>query len=106
MSVTEEAVERLVSNVHGELIREGQQEYEEARRIWNLMVDRRPAMILRCRDPEDVVQAVNFARDHGIGLSVRGGGHGVAGNAICKGGLVIDLSLLDEARVDPAARTA
>src|SRR5712664_2301811 len=106
MAVPEAAVQRFASKVHGELIRDGRPGYEEARRIWNLMVDRRPAMILRCRDPEDAVQAVNFARDHGIGLSVRGGGHGVAGNAICEGGLVIDLSLLDEARVDPAARTA
>lgn len=106
MTVTEEAVGKFVFNLHGELLREGQPAYEEARRVWNLMIDRKPAMILRCRDPEDVVQAVNFARDHGIGLSVRGGGHGVSGNAICEGGLVIDLSLMDAVRVDPERRTA
>jgi len=106
MTVADETVERFALGLHGELIREGAEEYDEARRIWNGMIDRRPSMIIRCRDAQDVVQAVNFARDHGIQLSVRGGGHGVAGNAICEGGLVIDLSSMNAVRVDPEKRVA
>ena len=105
MTLADEAVERFVLGLHGELLREGA-EYEEARRVWNGMVDHKPLMIVRCRDTKDVVQAVNFARDHGIRLSVRAGGHGVAGNAICEGGLVIDLSSMNAVRVDPEGRVA
>ena len=105
MTLADEAVEKFVLGLHGELLREGA-EYEEARRVWNGMVDHKPLMIVRCRDTQDVVQAVNFARDHGIRLSVRAGGHGVAGNAICEGGLVIDLSSMNAVRVDPEGRVA
>lgn len=106
MTLADEAIEKFGSGLHGELIRAGDARYEEARRVWNRMIDRKPSMIVRCRDTQDAVQAVNFARDHGIRLSVRGGGHSVAGNAICEGGLVIDLSSMNAVRVDPQERIA
>ncbi len=81
-------------------------EYETARVIWNAMIDRRPALIARCAGIADVIQAVNFAREQNLVLAVRGGGHNIAGNALCDGGLVIDLSAMKSVRVDPAARTA
>jgi FAD/FMN-containing dehydrogenase len=105
MALTSGTLEAFASGLRGALIREGAEEYEKARRIWNQMIDRRPALIARCNGPEDVARAVDFARDHGIPLSVRGGGHGGAGNAICDG-LVIDLSAMRTVRVDPSARTA
>ncbi len=106
MPVDEGAVARLVSSLQGELIRKGDATYDEARKIWNAMIDRKPSMIVRCRGTDDVVSCVNFARDHGIPLSIRGGGHNVAGNAVCDDGLAIDLSLMKDVRVDPERRVA
>ena len=106
MAVAEDAVGRFASSLKGDLIREGDADYGEARKGWNAMVDRKPAMIARCRATADVVNAVNFARYYGIPLSVRGGGHNVAGNAMCDDGLVIDLSLMKDVRVDPERRVA
>ncbi len=80
--------------------------YEEARQIWNAMIDRRPALIARCASPEHVVQAVKFARKHNLLVSIRGGGHNIAGNAVCDDGLMIDLSLMKRIQVDPKARRA
>jgi FAD/FMN-containing dehydrogenase len=90
----------------GELILPVDPAYDEARKIWNAMIDRRPAMIVRCRTTSDVVRAVNFARDHGMLLSVRGGGHNIAGSALNDGGMVIDMSLMKAVRVDAQARRA
>jgi FAD/FMN-containing dehydrogenase len=90
----------------GELIGPGDGGYESARRVWNGMVDRRPAMIARCAGAEDVVAALGFARERGLPVAVRGGGHNVAGNAVCDGGVVIDLSGLKEIAVDPQRRSA
>src|SRR5947208_3305744 len=106
MIVAENVVEKFASSLHGELIRQGAEQYEEARRIWNEMIDRKPLMIVRCRGTQDVVLAVTFARDHEIPLSVRGGGHGVSGTAICEGGLVVDLSSMNGVQVDPGRRIA
>ena len=106
MPVAEDVVRQFASSLKGELIREGDAAYQVARKIWNAMIDRRPAMIVRCWGTYDVVNAVNFARYHGIQLSVRGGGHNVSGNAVCDGGLVIDLSTMKEIRVDPERRVA
>src|SRR5439155_641305 len=106
MILAESVVERFASNLKGELIRRGAEHYEDARRVWNEMIDRKPLMIVRCRGTQDVVQAVSFARDHGIPLSVRGGGHGVSGTAICEGGLVVDLSSMNGVQVDPGRRIA
>ncbi|MDP2312196.1 MAG: FAD-binding oxidoreductase [Pseudomonadota bacterium] len=75
--------------------------YESARTIWNAMIDKRPAVIARCATTSDVVRAVSFARDTGLLLAIRGGGHNIAGNAMCDGGLVVDLSSMKAARVDP-----
>src|SRR5438876_7354367 len=77
---------------------------DEARTIWNRMIDRRPALIARCAGTDDVVTALRFAREHGLLISVRGGGHNVTGNAVCDGGLMIDLSPMKSARVDPRRR--
>ena len=96
----------LRTRFRGALLRPGEEGYEEARRVWNGAIDRRPALIARCVGTDDVVEAVRFAREHDLVVSVRGGGHAVAGHAICDGGLMIDLSLMKAVRVDPGARTA
>jgi FAD/FMN-containing dehydrogenase len=90
----------------GELIGPGDGRYETARQVWNGMVDRHPALIARCAGPDDVVAAVRFAREWDLPLAVRGGGHNVAGNAMCDGGVVVDLSALKSIEVDAAGRTA
>ena len=99
------AVQGLMTRMRGELIRPGDAGYEPARKIYNGMIDKRPALIARCVDVADVIGAVNFAREHRLTLAVRGGGHNGAGLASCEGGLVIDLSRMKGIRVDPAART-
>ena len=90
----------------GELIGPGDGRYEAARRVWNGMVDRRPALIARCAGEGDVVAALRFARERGLAVAVRSGGHNVAGNAVCEGGVVIDLSGMKHIAVDAAGRTA
>lgn len=80
--------------------------YEEVRQVWNAMIDRRPGLIARCTGTADVLQAVRFARQHGLLSSVRGGGHNIAGLAVCAGGLMIDMSLLRGVWVDPTRRVA
>ncbi len=92
--------------LRGVVIVPGDAEYEAARRVWNAMIDRRPAAIARCRDAADVVAAVDYARANRLPLAVRGGGHNVAGRGTCDDGLVIDFCEMRAIRVDPAARTA
>jgi len=96
----------LASAFRGELIRPGDDRYESARRVWNGMIDKRPALVARCTGVTDVVTAVDFAREAGLLVAVRGGGHNVAGDAVCDDGIVIDLSRLKGVHVDPAGRTA
>ena len=80
--------------------------YDEARTIWNAMIDRHPGAAVRCKGAADIMRAVTFAREHGVVLAVRAGGHNIAGNAVCEGGLLLDLSLMRGVRVDPLRRTA
>jgi FAD/FMN-containing dehydrogenase len=93
------------SRLRGQALESSHAEYEDARRIQNGLIDRHPAVIVRCSGVADVVEAVNFARDRGLLLSIRGGGHNVAGNAMNDGGVVIDLSSMRGVHVDVAART-
>jgi FAD/FMN-containing dehydrogenase len=99
-------IESLKGALRGALVRAGDPGYDEARSIWNGMIDRRPALIARCAGTADVMRAVDFARDNGLLLAVRGGGHNIAGNAVCDGGMMIDLSRMKHVRVDPETRTA
>ena len=105
-SPTVEALEQLRNGLHGPLLTPGSDGYDQARTIWNAMIDRRPGLIVRCADTGDVARAVRFARTHDLVVAVRGGGHNIAGNAVCDGGIKIDLSLMTSVRVDPAGRTA
>jgi FAD/FMN-containing dehydrogenase len=98
-------IETLASNFVGELIQAQDAGYNAARQIWNGHVQRQPALIARCRGVADVMATVRFCREHDLPASVRGGGHAVAGHAICDGGVVIDLSAMTGSRVDPLART-
>jgi FAD/FMN-containing dehydrogenase len=99
------AVDAFKAALRGELITPDSPDYGAARTVWNAMVDKRPALIARCAGVADVISAVNFARQHQLILSVRGGGHNVAGAAVCDGGLMIDLSSMRGIRVDPVSRT-
>ncbi len=103
----EEAVAReFADSLRGEFLRPEDEGYDTARSVFNGMVDERPAMIVRCAGTSDMMRGVNFARTHGLLLSVRGGGHGVAGKAVRDGGLMLDLSPMKGIRVDSARRTA
>src|SRR2546425_13062115 len=106
MSASNEEFTEFANGLHGELIRPEDAKYEEARRVWNAMIDRRPAVIVRCKDADDVIQSIAFARDHGFVLAVRGGGHNASANAVCDEGLVIDLSRMKDIQVDEERRTA
>jgi FAD/FMN-containing dehydrogenase len=98
-------VDALDADFLGELVRPGDPAYDDTRKIWNGHIDRRPALIARCRGVADVIAAVRFAREHDLLTAVRGGGHAIAGHALCDDGIVIDLSLMTGSRVDPLART-
>ncbi len=102
----EAAIQTFKAGLRGGLLRPGDDHYETARRVWNGMIDRKPALIARCAGVADVITAVNFARTHHLLVSVRGGGHNVTGNAVCEGGLMIDLSPMKGMCVDPVRRTA
>src|SRR5690349_21690787 len=90
----------------GTVIARGDADYDQARRVWNGMIDRSPRMIVRCTTTADVVSAVNFARDNNLVLAVRGGGHNAAGLSTCDDGVVVDLSGMRGVTVDPVKRTA
>lgn len=105
-SVAQQDLDAFASSLRGGLFKPGDAGYDTARSIWNAMIDRRPAMIAHCAGAADVIQAVKFASKHGLLVSVRGGGHNIAGSAVCEGGLMIDLSAMKSVRVDPHAQTA
>jgi FAD/FMN-containing dehydrogenase len=100
------ALDALRQGLRGELLLEGDPGYDAARTIWNAMIDKHPALIVRCRGTADVMRAVSFARESNLLLAVRGGGHNIAGSALCDGGVVIDLSAMRSVRVDAATRRA
>jgi FAD/FMN-containing dehydrogenase len=104
--LAETALQAFKKRLRGRLLRPGETGYDEARAVWNGMVDRRPALILRCAGAADVVEAVQFARTHSILVSVRGGDHSLAGHSVCEGGLMIDLSGMKGVRVDLSTQTA
>ncbi|HBD37354.1 MAG TPA: FAD-linked oxidase, partial [Cupriavidus sp.] len=105
-TLTTDHIDMLRHAVRGKVLLPADAGYETARTVWNATVDRRPAIIVQCSGTADVMQAVGFARDRGLVLAVRGGGHNIAGSAICNGGLVIDLSQLRTVHVDPLERVA
>lgn len=106
MSQNDVKVAQLRARMRGAVLTPSDEGYESARLIWNAMIDRRPGLIARCDGPEDVRTAVAFAREHDLLLSIRGGGHNIAGLALCDGGLTIDLSMMKQLNVDAAGRTA
>ena len=99
-------IDEFKSLFQGEVLAPGDAAYDEVREVWNAMIDRKPGLIARCMSAEHVVQAVRFASRHKVLVSVRGGGHNIAGNAVCDGGLMMDMSLMKRVQVDPAARRA
>jgi FAD/FMN-containing dehydrogenase len=101
-----EVVAGFRAAMRGPVLQPGDPGYDEARTIWNAMIERRPALLARCAGSADVMAAVGFARSHGLPLAVRGGGHGIAGTATCDDGLVIDLSAMRGVHVDPGTRRA
>lgn len=99
-ALSPETIDELRQALSGPLVTPKSPDYDETRSIWNGMIDRRPTVIARCRNADDVIHAVNFARDQGLAVSVRGGGHNIAGNAVCDDGMMIDLSLMKGVEVD------
>ena len=104
-TIDDAAVEAFKTSLRGKLLRPGDPGYDDARKVWNGMIDKRPALIARCTGVADIIDAVNFARTNELLVSVRGGGHNITGNAVCDGGLMIDLSRMKSVRVDPVKRT-
>jgi FAD/FMN-containing dehydrogenase len=104
-TIDEAAVRGLATNFLGSLVQPADPTYDAARQIWNGTIQRRPALIARCAGVADVMAAVRFGREQALEVSVRGGGHAVAGHALCEGGLLIDLSPMTGSRVDPLAQT-
>ena len=104
--IEETAIEELKSSIRGELIQHGDENYDEARKVFNAMIDRHPILIARCVDVADIIAAVNFARENELPLAIRGGGHNVAGLGTCDDGIVVDLLRMRSVRVDPVNRTA
>ncbi len=105
MSMNENSIKELKTNLRGAVIEPGDQGYDEARKVYNAMIDKKPRLIARCVDVADVIRCVNFARENDVLLAIRSGGHNAGGLGICDDGLVIDLAKIKYTRVDPAART-
>jgi FAD/FMN-containing dehydrogenase len=105
-NLPEAKLKEFKTHLRGNVLLPGDADYDEVRQIWNAMIDRRPAIIARCTSAEDVVQAVRFGHEQELIVSVRGGGHNIAGNAVCDDGLMIDLSLMKNVRVEVDARRA
>jgi FAD/FMN-containing dehydrogenase len=105
-TLDDKTIEVFRARLRGPLLRPGDPGYDDARAVWNGMIDRRPALVARCLGVADVVEAVRFARERGIPLTAKGGGHNIAGLAVADGALMLDMSLMRGVRVDPLARLA
>lgn len=105
-TITSADIEQLGTRLRGALLKCGEAGYEAARPVWNAMIDKRPALIVRASGTADVIEALRFAREHDLLLSVKGGGHNVAGTALCEAGLTIDLGMMKGVVVDAEARVA
>jgi hypothetical protein len=101
-TLEEATVQSFADSLRGRLLQRGDDGYDEARKLFNGMIDRRPALIAQCLGAADIAAAVRFAREHNLIVSIKGGGHSVTGNAVCHGGLMIDPSRMKSIRVDPA----
>src|SRR5215469_12339963 len=105
-SISKDAIESLKSKIKGQIVQPTDSSYDQVRQIWNAMIDRRPALIVRCAEAGDVPPAIAFARDNRLEVSIRGAGHNIAGNALCDNGLMIDFSTMRNVRVDVAKKRA
>ena len=103
---SDSALQQFKKNIRGEVVQPGDADYDPTRKVWNRMIDKRPALTARCLGTADVIQCVKFAREHTLVVSVRGGGHNIAGNSLCDDGLVIDLSCMKGIHVDPMRHKA
>lgn len=101
-----EKIKSLKNKVKGQIVLPGDPNYNEAREIWNAMIDRQPAVIIQCAEADDVPHAISYARDNGLEISIRGGGHNIAGSALCNNGLMIDFSNMKAVKVDAQKRRA
>src|SRR6201993_4011091 len=99
-NLSKEKIDNLKSKVKGQIVLPSDPSYNEVRQIWNAMIERRPALIVRCAEANDVPPAISFAREHGLEISIRGAGHNIAGNALCDNGLTIDFSTMRKVHVD------
>lgn len=106
ITLSQQEVEDFRTKLRGELVNSSHPHYDEYRSIWNGMINRKPSLIVRCSGTADVIEAVRFAHEHNLYISVRGGGHNVSGNSVCDGGMVIDLSGMNSVYVDPRKSTA
>ena len=104
--LSDSALQQLKKSIRGELVRRGDAVYDTTRKVWNRMIDKRPALIARCLGTADVTRCVQFAREHSLVVAVRGGGHNIAGKCLCDDGFLIDLSSMKGIYVDPVHRTA
>src|SRR6201990_2298574 len=103
--LNENSIAELKTSLRGRLIQPGDKDYDEAHKVYNGMIHKKPRLIVRCADVADVIRSVNFARENDLLVSIRGGGHNAGGLGICDDGLVIDLASIKYTRVDPSART-
>ncbi len=106
IQLTEADVDAFKGRLRGKLLKPGEEGYDQARVVWNGMINKYPKLIVRCAGPSDVIQAVNFAREHNLLVAVKGGGHSIPGKSVCDNGLMIDLSQMRSVRVDPVWRIA
>jgi FAD/FMN-containing dehydrogenase len=105
-NISKEKAEDLKSKVKGQIVVPSDSSYDEVREIWNAMIERRPALIVRCTEADDVPHAILFAREYGLEISIRCAGHNIAGNALCDNGVMIDFSTMRNVRVDAESKRA